>query len=125
MNNKITLVTPPDDILLDGKRILLVDLSQDQSKIVSDSLTAIDKSVIVYIWKSGDDLDWLFDKKHKQDLLIFNAESQNELVVGYLAAQKNSYYFGILKSLQSVNKSAIYNTAQCSDILLTYIEEEK
>lgn len=126
MTDKVVIVTPPDDVLLDGIRILLVDLQPEQSKIISDALTQInDATVIAYVWKIGEDLDWLLDKKHKSQLIFFNADSQNETLVGYLAAQRKSYYFGNLKSLQSVNNSAIYNTDQCCDILFSQIDEEK
>ena len=57
------------------------------------------------------------DKKHKSDIIIFNADSDNDIVVGYLAAQTNSYYFGNLKLLSTVNRSAIYNTDQLYDLL--------
>lgn len=126
MTDKVILVTPPDDVLLDGLRLLLIDLSPEQSSVVSTALTTIESfTVIAYVWKSSNDIDWLFDKKHKANLIIFNADSQNETLVGYFAAQKNSYYFGNLKSLQSVNKSAIYSIDQCCDILLSQIDEEK
>lgn len=126
MTDKVILVTPPDDVLLDGFRLLLIDLSPEQSSVVSTALTTIESfTVIAYVWKSGNDIDWLFDKKHKANLIIFNADSQNETLVGYFAAQRNSYYFGNLKSLQSVNKSAIYSIDQCCDILLSQIDEEK
>ena len=57
------------------------------------------------------------DKKHKSDVIIFNADSENDLIVGYMAAQKNSYYFGNLKILNVVNNSAIYNAEQLLELL--------
>jgi hypothetical protein len=118
MTDKIVLVTPPDDIALDGKRILTVNLTQEQQELFSDALKKVenDKNIIVYIW-NDQDTDWLFDKKPKADSIIFNADSSNDLIVGYMAAQPNSYYFGSLKSLHLVNNSAIYSVDQCVDII--------
>jgi len=117
--DKVYLVTPPDDVLLDGTRFILVDLTTEQTQLVSTALTSLEEApnIIAYIWKVGDDTDWLIDKKLKSDLIIINADSENQTVVGYLAAQPNSYYFGTLKSLTSANKSAIYNTDDCIAII--------
>jgi hypothetical protein len=119
MIDKIVLVTPPDDILVDGIRLLLVDVTIPQSQMVSSVLTQFETipTVVAYMWSSGDSVDWLIDKKHKSDIIIFNADSDNDIVVGYLAAQPNSYYFGNLKLLSTVNRSAIYNTDQIYDLL--------
>ena len=113
------LVTPPDDVLVDGIRILLVDVTVPQSQMISSVLTQFETmpAVIAYMWSSGDSVDWLIDKKHKSDIIIFNADSENDIVVGYLSAQPNSYYFGNLKLLSTVNRSAIYNTDQIYDLL--------
>lgn len=119
MTDRITVVTPPDDIQQDGIRVLLVDLNSDQMQIVSTGLMTSETglNVITYIWKSSDSVDWLFDKKLKSDLIIFNAESKNDLLVGYIAAQKNSHYFGTLKTLNKINNSAIYDVEQ----ILSYL----
>jgi hypothetical protein len=119
MIDKIVLVTPPDDILVDGIRLLLVDVTIPQSQMVSSVLTQFETipTVVAYMWSSGDSVDWLIDKKHKSDIIIFNADSDNDIVEGYLAAQPNSYYFGNLKLLSTVNRSAIYNTDQLYDLL--------
>lgn len=119
MTDKVYLVTAPDDMLLDGTRILLVDLTAEHTQLVSTALTGFDSipDVIAYVWKMGDSTDWLLDKKHKSQLIIFNADSENQTITGYLAAQQNSHYFGTLKSIQNANKSAIYTTDDCVTII--------
>lgn len=119
MIDKILIVTAPDDSLLDGKRILAVNLSIDQKQFISDALNQAEnsKNIIVYIWNDLENLEWMLDKKQKSDLIIFNADSPNDLITGYMAAQPNSYYFGSLKSLQAVNNSAINNIDQCVDLI--------
>ena len=119
MTGKVLVVTTPDDVMLDGFRLLLVDLDADQTKTISDSLLKIssDTSVITYMWGSNDDSYWLLDKKAKSDLIIFNANSQNELIVGYMAAQKNSHYFGTLKTLAPANAKAIYASEDCESLI--------
>lgn len=117
MSEKILIVTPPDDCLLDGIRILLFNLTDEQSAIVSTALMTADVpfSLINYIWKSGNDKRWLFDKAAKADLIIFSTDDlqQEDLIIGYFAAKPNSYYFGHLRDLHYVNDRAIYS---CEDL---------
>jgi hypothetical protein len=127
MTDKILVVTAPDDSLIDGIRVLLVELSNDQSLVVSNALLTADTkySIITYAWKMGDSIEWLLDKKSKSDIIIFNADAAAngaiELIIGYIAAQPNSYYFGNLKSLVLANDSAIYT----ADHILSILERAK
>ena len=59
----------------------------------------------------------------KSNLIIFNAEAANEIIIGYMAAQKNSAYFGNLKDLSNINPQGIYNIDDCKNLLLTAIEK--
>jgi len=104
MNNKITMVTSPDDILQDGFRILTYGLTPDQSNLLSTALLKTNKPhIIVYIDNGQNDDQWVLDKKAKSSIIYFNAESFNQTMVGYLAAQPNSYYFGNLPSISNAN----------------------
>lgn len=124
MSNKVILVTAPDDILVDGLRILLVNLTNEQTQIISDALTSIPSlpTIVLYVWNTNEN-DWLFDKKQKSNLIIFNAESENEIIIGYMAAQRNSAYFGNLKNLSNINPQGIYNIDDCKNLLLSAIEK--
>jgi hypothetical protein len=125
MTNKIIVVTEPDDIFELGKRILVVDLNINQSHELSESLKNLDinDNLIVYKWTVGNNVDWCIDKMYKSNLIFFNAESQNQTLIGFLSAQKNTAYFGNLMSLNKVNKSVIYDKHDCLNFLnqkLTY-----
>lgn len=121
--NNITLVTPPDDILSDGFRILLADISREQSKIVTEALGNLEKTlpIVVYVWDSEQTIEWLIDKKHKSDVIIFNAESENREVVGYMTAQSNAYYMGTLRSFEIINNRVIRDIESCIKIFENYI----
>lgn len=126
MTDRVILVTPPDDVAAkDGVRILLVDLTSPQSKIVSDSINLLEDSqtLIVYSWTNGSDTQWLLDKKQKSQIILFNAESTNDLITGYITAQPNAHYFGILKSLHHANDCAIYDVTQLVDLLERTIKQ--
>lgn len=126
MTDRILLITPPDDTLLQGLRILHVELTEDQNSIVSEALFKSDlpHSVINYVWKMGNPITWLLDKIPKSDIVIFNADNAAngaiELLIGWTAAQPNSYYFGKLKDLHLANDRAIYT----SEDLLTLMEKK-
>lgn len=119
MNNKILVVTSPDDTLLQGIRIAHVDLTEEQSSIVSSGLltSQLPVDAINYVWKFNEPTDWLIDKLIKSDIIFFNADSLNQTLVGWLTAQRNSYYFGNLKDLRLVNDRAIYSVDYVSTLL--------
>jgi hypothetical protein len=123
MTDRVLVVTHPDDVLDDGVRLLLVDLTQEQLQTVSNVLTRLttDAAIITYIWNSQISTDWLIDKKHKSHCIIYNAESSDQAIVGYLTAQRNSSYFGTPRSLKGVNKSAILSIDQCQTIIETAV----
>ena len=114
MTDKIIVVTPPDDILLDGPGLLLVNLDQEQLQAVSTAVMTLDiedHTVITFVWKLGDSIEWMLNTKLKSKIIIFNADMlDNELINGYLLAQGNSYYFGNLKDLHMANNRVLYNS---------------
>ena len=124
MSNQIILVTDPDDTVQDGKRLLFVNLDQAQTQFVSDCINRLEKipTVIIYIWNTGDSAEWLLDKKHKSEMVLFNADSQNDLVNGYLAAQPKSYYIGTLRMFNKANVNQILDPEQLSNALLEVIK---
>jgi hypothetical protein len=119
MNDRVLLVTEPDDTLEQGVRIAVVGLLPDQSLTVSQALAELESTpcLISYIWNINESLEWIIDKLYKSDVIFFNAEIENQTLVGYLTAQHNAYYFGRLRCLGQVNKSEIYSVDQCLDIL--------
>lgn len=125
MTDRIILVTPPDDTLLQGIRILHVDLSEEQNSVVSNALmqTDIPHTVINYVWKMGNQVTWLLDKSTKCDIILFNAngpvDAGRDVIIGWISAQPQSYYFGNLKDLHHVNDRAIYT----SDDVLNLMEK--
>lgn len=118
-DNKITLVTPPDDILVDGVRILIYDLLPEHTQLISKVLYDMDElqNTIIYICNGQDNVNWILDKKAKCSIIIYNAESLNQTMVGYFTAQKDSYYFGNLASLGEVNKNKIVSKEQIEMIM--------
>ena len=119
MSDKILVVTAPDDTILDGVRILHVNLSEEQRQIVSNAMLSseVSHTIINYVWNSNDPVSWLLDKKSKCNFILFNADSALDLIVGYIAAHPRSYYFGTLRDLHLVNDRAIYNTDDVVSLL--------
>jgi hypothetical protein len=115
MSEKIILVSYPDDTLLDGVRIFLYDLEQSQTEIISKSIVSLefDTNIVIYSVKSSDDIRYSLDKYQKSQICIFNAESENQTMVGFLSAKPNSMYFGNLRCLGEVNDSVINDTELC------------
>lgn len=119
MADKVLLVTAPDDSLENAIRISVVGLSPDQSAIVSQALTEMQTPdcLVAYIWQSSDPVEWIIDKIYKSHAIVFNADHENQTLMGYVAAKSNAHYFGVLRSLSAVNPSVIYDLAQCRTVL--------
>lgn len=124
MSDNVIIVTAPDDFLADGFRFMIVDLDETQTKIISDALLELKSvgNIIVYFYKTTESIEWFLDKKSKSDFIIFNANSSNDILVGYLVAQKNSHYFGTLKTLTKANNSAIYSVEDVISLLTFRME---
>ena len=122
MTEKILVVNSPDDVFDDGFRILAVDLDRNQSELISSNLLEIAKNkIILYTWMHLESTAWLLDKKNKSDIIIFNAESANQYIVGYMSAQPNAYYFGILRDLNIVNNNILLNKDSSLDTINHYL----
>ena len=126
MTDKILVVTPPDDILLQGIRILHVNLNEEQSTIVSNALmqSTLPHNIINYVFKMGNSIEWLLDKSTKCDIIIFNANNSRsdaglDVVLGWISAQPQSCYFGTLRDLHLANDRVIYT----SDDILNLLEK--
>jgi hypothetical protein len=119
MTDKLIMVTAPDDTLVNGGRITVIDLTVDQTALISAALTELDSisCIVTYVWSEYDDVTWVLDKIQKSQIIIFNADSTNQTLIGYIAGKMNSYYFGTLKSLNQVNNSVIYDVDHCKTIL--------
>lgn len=121
MSDRILIVTAPDDIPLQGIRVAHVNLTSEQSGIVSSAMlqTTLPHTIINYVWTFNDPVNWLFDKITKCDLILFNANSPSELLIGWVSAQPQAHYFGTLKDLHIVNDQAIYS----DEDILTLLEK--
>ena len=119
IGNKLILVTPPDDISTDGLRILLVGIQQERTNLISSALTQLPSipNTVLYLWNTGNDIEWLLDKKRKSHLIIFDVDNLPGELVGYLAAQINSYYFGHIRELGIINNNSILDVNQCYELL--------
>jgi len=123
MTDRILVITPPDDSLLDSIRITHVQLNLDQGSVVSAALLKVESAhtVVNYVWKMGDRVDWLLEKVAKSHLVFFNADTDSngaiELILGWIAAQPQSYYFGTLRDLHHANDRVIYTVDDVVNLL--------
>lgn len=119
VSNKITIVTPPDDVLKDAVRLLVFDLTPEHTQLISSVLYEMKEihDTVIYVCNGQDSYEWILDKKQKSSIIIYNANSENQTMVGYLSAQPNSYYFGILRTLELINNNKIVSKEQIETIM--------
>lgn len=110
MTERILIVTPPSDVVEDQLSVLLIGLDQSQTTFFSECLKSTENlDITVYLWKETDSKDWLFDKQKKSDLIIINAEMEDQLLVGYFVSNKKTFYIGNLRSIDFLSHKLINN----------------
>lgn len=130
MTPKILIVTPPDDTFVQGLRITHVNLSQTQSQIVSQGLLASQSthSIINYVWHYSEPVAWLLNAAAKSDLIIFNADTdqytESDMLIGYVAANPKSYYFGTLRDLHLANDRVLLNNDDVTNLVEAVLRNE-
>jgi hypothetical protein len=123
VKNKITIITSPDDISQDGVRILVYGCKEEHTLLISSVIYQLEecKPTIIYVSNGQNDSEWALDKKLKCSIIIFNADADDQTMIGYLAAQSNSYYFGQLRTLDVVNSNRIDSKEQLTKIMEDHI----
>jgi hypothetical protein len=123
VKNKITIITSPDDISQDGVRILVYGCKEEHTLLISSVIYQLEecKPTIIYVCNGQNDSEWALDKKLKCSIIIFNADADDQTMIGYLAAQSNSYYFGQLRTLDVVNSNRIDSKEQLTKIMEDHI----
>ena len=123
VKNRITIITPPDDIAQDGVRILVYGCTKEQTLLISSVIYQLEecKPTIIYVSNGQNDSEWALDKKLKCSIIVFNAEADDQTMIGYLTAQSNSYYFGQLRTLKGVNNNRIDTEEQLTTIIGDHI----
>lgn len=123
MTNKILVITAPDDTVLQGLRLTHVNLTNEQTAVVSQAIlqNQLPHNVINYVWHVGNPVPWLLQMKSKSDLIIFNADSgpDSDMINGYIAADPRSYYFGALRDLHVANDHALHTRDEIIHLLET------
>jgi hypothetical protein len=123
VTNKILVITPPDDTVLQGLRLTHVNLTNEQTAVVSQAIlkNKLSHNVINYVWHTGNPVSWLLQMKSKSNLIIFNADSglDSDMINGYIAADSRSYYFGTLRDLHVANDRVIINSDDILNLLET------
>lgn len=119
MSDQITLVTAPDDVFHEAMRLLFVDLDEPQTEIISRTLTSFETipSIVSYVWRTDDPIEWLLDKRLKSQAIFVNAESEHQDIVGHLIDKPNVYHFGALRNLHMLNNKTIYAMEDFKEII--------
>ena len=131
MTPKILIVTPPDDTFVQGIRITHVNLSQTQSQIVSQGLLASQspQNIINYVWHYGESVPWLLNVSAKSDLIIFSADTdqyiESDMLIGFVAANHKSYYFGTLRDLHIANDRVLLNSDDVTNLVEMVLRNEQ
>jgi hypothetical protein len=119
VNNKIFVITAPDDVEYDALCIAAVGLSPEQSEALSNVLKSIDidRDINLYVYNVWDDIKWIIDKSAKADLIFANAGADDQQLIGFLAAKRQTHLFGESTLGQALNKEQVFSQQQIEQII--------
>lgn len=97
MNNKITLVTPPDFYENSNPSILLVGFDDAQQDQTSEWLGANDfkSDINLYYYQGEDNIEWLLYALARSDRVFVNADCEYDVVqrlLSYMLGRSNVWY---------------------------------
>ena len=109
MNNKITLITPPDFFENESFSILFIHLSDDDQAIVSEWLAKADltEHVNIYFYDHEIDVSWFLHALSRCEYKYIDLNELNYATLalsGYILGKKNTYY-----KTDNENTSAVYH----------------
>jgi hypothetical protein len=109
MENKITLITPPDFFENESYSILFVHLSEeDQGKVSSWLANAnLTEHINIYFYDHEIDLNWFFYTLSRCEYKYIDTNDLNyatQALSGYILGKKNTYY-----KVDDESMSAVYH----------------
>lgn len=109
MENKITLITPPDFFENESFSILFVHLSEeDQGKVSSWLANAnLTEHINIYFYDHEIDLNWFFYTLSRCEYKYIDTNDLNyatQALSGYILGKKNTYY-----KVDDESMSAVYH----------------
>lgn len=109
MDNKITLITPPDLFENESYSILFIHLSDDDQSIVSKWLANanLTEHINIYFYDHEIEVSWLFYAMSRCEYKYMDLTGANittNALSGYILGKKNTFY-----KTKDENTSAIYH----------------
>ena len=109
MENKITLITPPDFFENESYSILFVHLSEEDQATVSKWLANanLTEHINIYFYDHEIDLNWFFYTLSRCEYKYIDTNDLNyatQALSGYILGKKNTYY-----KVDDESMSAVYH----------------
>jgi hypothetical protein len=97
MDNRITLITPPDFFENDSHSILFIHLGEEDQSVVSRWLADanLTEHVNIYFYDHEISLEWFFYALSRCEYKYIDLDSLNYVTAqlsGYILGKKNTYY---------------------------------
>ena len=120
---EIAVVTPPDKIYNDSKKILLIYPSTNVKNLLSEFLKTTDQFVTVYLYEqniSEHNEEWLLSCIDQADLIFYdidNVPSTVRILDSYILSKSKTYWLTQGESLfyNLLSRKRIYNYDQLTE----------
>jgi hypothetical protein len=118
MENKITLITPPDFYENGNKSILLMSMSDEEQEAVSQWLgkNNIKQDINIYTYQGESNIEWLLYALGRSDYKYINLDSTDaitNIMASYIVSRPNVFYSSenedIVKLINYLNNNNVDN----------------
>jgi len=118
MQNKITLITPPDFYENGNLSILLIGMSDIEQDIVSQWLgkNDINRDINIYTYQGENNVEWFLYALGRSDFKYINLDNEDPItnvMTSYIASRPEVYYHSenkdIVKLISYLNNNSVNN----------------
>lgn len=96
MDSKIAVITAPDIVFDDSKKILLIQPTDDIKKSLETSISEVDIAVSIYYYTNSDsDIKWLLTMSEIADMIIIDLDAVDPVVSqlsAFILSKPHTYY---------------------------------
>lgn len=108
----LTIITPPDYYHRSQYSSLVINPSQDEKQVISDSLKEIDTEMSVYLYQNDNMIEWLINSAKIADSVYINVDNSKDLsyyYISYLVSQSNVTWNSDKLDYSIINREKVRN----------------
>ena len=112
MNNKVTLITYPDYVYNQSKKVLLINSTAEERREVNSWLLKNDVEITIYLYNNDDQIEWLLNVANQSDSVYINIDNSTDIsyyYASYLVSKTNTIWNSQQIDYSILNRGRVRN----------------